>query len=48
MLKEVSKMENGQSKDTDNIGYARHRAKTNKTKNTTPEIKQMSFVAYVF
>jgi len=25
----------GQSRDTDNIGYTRHRTQTNKTKNTT-------------
>ena len=28
-------MKNGQSRETGNIGYTRHKTKTNKTKNTT-------------
>jgi hypothetical protein len=31
-----------QSRDTGNIGYTRHRTKTNKTKNTTQKTKKMS------
>ena len=48
MLKEVSKMKNGQSKDTDNIGHARYRTKTNKTKNTTQETKKNELCTYDF
>jgi hypothetical protein len=33
---------NGQSRDTDNIGYTRHRAEINKAKNTTQKTKNMS------
>ena len=32
-------IKNGQSRDTDNIGYARHRTKTNKAKHTTQKTK---------
>jgi hypothetical protein len=35
-------IKNGQSRDTDNIGYTRHRTKTNKTKSTTQKTKKMS------
>ena len=31
---------NGQSRETDNIGYARYRTKTNKAKNTTHKNKK--------
>jgi hypothetical protein len=33
-------IKNGQSRDTGNIGYRRHRTKTNKTKNTTQKTKK--------
>ena len=33
---------NGQSRETGNIGYTRHRTKTNKTKNTTQKTRKMS------
>ena len=33
---------NGQSRETDNIGYTRHKAKTNETKNPTQKTKKMS------
>ena len=33
---------NGQSRDTGNTGYTRHRTKTNKTKNITQKTKKMS------
>jgi len=33
-------IKNGQSRDTGNIGYTRHRTKTNKTKNTTQKTKK--------
>ena len=35
-------IKNGQSRDTGNIRYTRHRTKTNKTKNTTQKTKNMS------
>ena len=35
-------IKNGQSRETGNIGYTRHRTKTNKTKNTTQKIKKMN------
>jgi hypothetical protein len=35
-------IKNGKSRDTDNIGYTRHRTKTNKTKSTTQKTKKMS------
>jgi hypothetical protein len=35
-------IKNGQSRDTDNIGYTRQRTKTNKTKSTTQKTKKMS------
>jgi hypothetical protein len=33
---------NGQSRETGNIGYTRHRPKTNKTKYITQKTKKMS------
>ena len=33
---------NGQSKDTGNFGYTRHRTKTNNTTNTIQKTKKMS------
>ena len=41
---EVSEVviKNGQSRDTGNNGYTRHRTKTNKTRDTTRETKKMS------
>jgi hypothetical protein len=33
-------IKNGQSRDTGNIGYTRHRTKTNKTKNTAQKTKK--------
>ena len=35
-------IKNGQSRDTDNIGYTRQRTKTNKAKSTTQRTKKMS------
>jgi len=35
-------IKNGQSRDPSNIGYTRHRTKTNKAKNTTQTTKMMS------
>ena len=35
-------IKNGQSRETGNIGYTRHRKRTNKTQNTTQKIKKMS------
>ena len=35
-------IKNGQSRDTGNIGYTRHRTKANKTKNTTQKTKMFS------
>jgi hypothetical protein len=35
-------IKNGQSRETGNIGYTRHRTNTNKTKNITQKIKKMS------
>ena len=35
-------IKNGQSRDTGNIGYTRHWAKTNKSKNTKQKTKKMS------
>ena len=35
-------IKNGQSRETGNIGYTRHRSKSNKTKNTTQKTKKMS------
>ena len=35
-------IKNGQSRDTDNIGYTRHRAEINKAKHTAQKIKNMS------
>ena len=35
-------MKNGQSRQTGNFGYTRHRKKTDKTKNTTQKTKKMS------
>jgi hypothetical protein len=35
-------IKNGQSRDTGNIRYTRHRTKTNKTTNTTQKTKKMS------
>ena len=32
-------IKNGQSRETDNIGYRRHNTKTNKTQNTTQKTK---------
>ena len=32
---------NGQSRDTDSIGYTRYRTEINKAKNTTQKIKKM-------
>jgi hypothetical protein len=34
-------IKNAKSRDTGNIGYTRHRTKTNKADNTTQEIKKM-------
>jgi hypothetical protein len=34
-------IKNGKSRDTGNIGYTRHRTKTNKTNNTTQKRKKM-------
>ena len=34
-------IKNGQSRETGNIWYTRHRAKTNKTKNTTQKTKTL-------
>ena len=31
----IGARKNGQSRETGNIGYTRHKKKTNKTKNTT-------------
>jgi len=33
-------MKNGQSRETDNIGYKTHRTKTNKAKHTTQKTKK--------
>jgi hypothetical protein len=33
-------MKNGQSRETGNIGYTRHRTKTNKTQNTTQKTNE--------
>jgi hypothetical protein len=33
----VKKIKNGQSRETGNIGYTRHKTKTNKTKNKTQD-----------
>jgi len=35
-------IKNGQSRATYNIGYSRHRRKTNRTKNTTQKSKKMN------
>jgi hypothetical protein len=35
-------IKNGQSRDPSNIGYTRHRTKTNKAKNTAQTTKMMS------
>jgi hypothetical protein len=35
-------MKNGQSRQTGNIGYTRHKKKTNKTKNTTQKTRKLS------
>jgi hypothetical protein len=35
-------IKNGQSRDTGNIGYTKHRTKTNKTKNTPQKNKAAS------
>ena len=35
-------MKNGQSRETGNIVYTRHRTKTNKIKNTTQKAKKIS------
>ena len=35
-------IKNEQSREADNIGYTRHKTKTNKTKNTTQKPKKMS------
>ena len=35
-------IKNEQSRDTGNIGYTRHRTKTNKHKKTTPKTEKMS------
>jgi hypothetical protein len=35
-------IEKGQSRETGNIGYTRHRTKTNKTKNITQKTKKMN------
>ena len=35
-------IKNEQSREADNIGYTRHKTKTNKTKNTTKKTKKMS------
>ena len=35
-------IKNGQSRDTDNIGYTRHRTKTKKTQKKTQKTKNMS------
>jgi len=40
--KTEEQIKNGQSRDTGNIGYTRHRTKTNKTKNTKQKIKKLS------
>ena len=34
-------IKNGRSRDTDNIGYTRHRLKTNKTTNKTQNTKHL-------
>ena len=38
-------IKNGQSRETGNIGYTRHRTATNKTNNTTQKTKTMSNTA---
>ena len=39
-------IKNGQSRDTGNIGYTRHRTKTNKTKSTTQKTKRLADFGY--
>ena len=41
-IRENREIKNGQSRETGNIGYSRHKMKTNKTKNTTQKTKTMS------
>ena len=41
LVKTEGAIKNAKSRDTGNIGYTRHRTKTNKTNNTTQKTKKM-------